>query len=606
MPLSPGTKLGQYEIVEAISTGGMEEVYRARDTKLDRDVAIKVIRQELASDPERLKRFEQEARAASALNHPNIITIHNIREHRGTPYIVIEFVEGQTLREILSEGPLPTKRPLQLATQMADGLAKAHAARIVHRDLKPANIMVTTDGFVKILDFGVAKLIPEPAEVSSERTTVSRRTGEGSIVDTVPYMSPEQAAGRPVGYRSNQFAFGSLLYEMATGNVAFKRDTVPHTQVAIIEDEPEPIKKLNDEIPTQLSAIVERCLAKDPEKRYESTAELATELKNVPETSHAWRARRWVLWATAALLATFLVWAFGPNLVRLSKRVLPSTTRAPIESIAVLPLHNLSDDPEQEYFADGLTEALITDLAKIRALKMISRTSAMRYKGTDKPLSEIAQELNVDAVIEGSALRVGDRVRITTQLIDVETDQALWAETYERDFQDLLVLQSEVARAVAREVRVKLTPEEREGLTRRRQVDPKAHEAYLKGRYYWNKRTINAFEQSIEFFDQAIQVDSSYAVANAGLADSYNMLGAFRARPPIEAFSRSKALALKALEIDETIAEAHASLAFAKFKMDWDWRGAEEGFKRSIEFNPGYATHSPVVWAALGRNGPIG
>ena len=606
MPLSPGTKLGQYEIVEAISTGGMEEVYRARDTKLDRDVAIKVIRQELASDPERLKRFEQEARAASALNHPNIITIHNIREHRGTPYIVIEFVEGQTLREILSEGPLPTKRPLQLATQMADGLAKAHAARIVHRDLKPANIMVTTDGFVKILDFGVAKLIPEPAEVSSERTTVSRRTGEGSIVDTVPYMSPEQAAGRPVGYRSNQFAFGSLLYEMATGNVAFKRDTVPHTQVAIIEDEPEPIKKLNDEIPTQLSAIVERCLAKDPEKRYESTAELATELKNVPETSHAWRARRWVLWATAALLATFLVWAFGPNLVRLSKRVLPSTTRAPIESIAVLPLHNLSDDPEQEYFADGLTEALITDLAKIRALKMISRTSAMRYKGTDKPLSEIAQELNVDAVIEGSALRVGDRVRITAQLIDVETDQALWAETYERDFQDLLVLQSEVARAVAREVRVKLTPEEREGLTRRRQVDPKAHEAYLKGRYYWNKRTINAFEQSIEFFDQAIQVDSSYAVANAGLADSYNMLGAFRARPPIEAFSKSKALALKALEIDETIAEAHASLAFAKFKMDWDWRGAEEGFKRSIEFNPGYATHSPVVWAALGRNGPIG
>ena len=259
MALSPGTRMGSYEIIDPIGAGGMGEVFRARDTKLGRDVAIKVIRQELASDPERVKRFEQEARAASALNHPNIITIHDIREHGGTPYIVMEFVEGQTLREILSEGPLPTKRLLQLATKMADGLAKAHAARIVHRDLKPANIMVTTDGFVKILDFGVAKLIPEPAEVSSERTTVSRRTGEGSIVGTVPYMSPEQAAGRPVGYRSDQFAFGSILYEMATGNVAFERDTVPHTQVAIIEDEPEPIRLVNPKVPIRLTRIIERC-----------------------------------------------------------------------------------------------------------------------------------------------------------------------------------------------------------------------------------------------------------------------------------------------------------------------------------------------------------
>ena len=356
MRLDPGARLGSYEIVSSLGVGGMGEVYRAKDLELGREAAIKVLRKELASQPDALKRFEREARTASALNHPNIITIYHIGEHKGARYIAMELVEGQTLRALLSESPLSVKKTLDLATQIARGLAKAHAAGIVHRDLKPENLMVTDDGLVIILDFGLAKLIPQGSEVDAEMATMTKATQAGTLLGTVQYMSPEQAASRPVDYRSDQFSFGSILYEMATGKLSFKRETMPQTLAAIIDDEPEPIRRLNETIPGELTAIVERCLAKKPDERYESTRDLADDLKNVPETSSAADV--------------------GPT----------SPTR--IDSIAVLPLRNLSGDPDQEYLADGITEALIINLAKIGALKVISRTSVMRYKGTDKPAVE--------------------------------------------------------------------------------------------------------------------------------------------------------------------------------------------------------------------------
>ena len=297
MLLAPGTKLGQYEVIESIGVGGMGEVYKARDLKLGREVAIKVLPQEMASDSSRLRRFEQEARAASALNHPNIVTIYEIGEHEGTPFIAMEYVNGRTLREILANGPLPNDKLIRYATQMAEGLAKAHQAGIVHRDLKPENVMVTDDGLVKILDFGLAKLTLQGSEIDSEMATVTKATQQGVILGTLQYMSPEQAASRPVDYRSDQFSFGSILYEMATGKLAFKRETMPQTLAAIMEDEPERISKFNDEAPDQLLAIVEHCLAKEPDKRYVETKELAAELENVPDTmALSRRTRRRVLW----------------------------------------------------------------------------------------------------------------------------------------------------------------------------------------------------------------------------------------------------------------------------------------------------------------------
>jgi serine/threonine protein kinase len=408
MTLQPGTRLGSYEVTSLLGSGGMGEVYRAKDLKLGRDVAVKVLREELASDPERLRRFEQEARSASALNHPNIITIHDIGKHEATPYIAMEYVEGKTLREMLAEGPLPTKKLLQLATQIAEGLAKAHAAGIVHRDLKPENLMVTSDGYVKILDFGLAKLIPQAGADSEAATITKEGTIAGAVMGTASYMSPEQAKGRPVDFRSDQFSFGAIVYEMITGKRAFQRESIVQTLSAIIEQEPESIVGIQSATPTHLRIIVERCLAKNPEGRYDSSRDLARDVKSIEiaatpsERVEPRVVEKRRVWLGVPAVGAILVAGFALLLVSkvgsLREWLLFTTPSRSIESIAVLPLENLSEDPEQEYFADGLTEALIADLAKIGSLKVISRTSVMRYKGTDKSLPEIADELDVDGI----------------------------------------------------------------------------------------------------------------------------------------------------------------------------------------------------------------
>ena len=581
---------GHYEVLDKLGSGGMGEVYRAKDLELGREVAIKVLRKEIASEPDGLKRFEREARTASALNHPNIATIYHIGEHEGTRYIAMELVEGKTLRELLNEGPLSTKTTLALAKQIIAGLEKAHRADIVHRDLKPENFMVTEDGLIKILDFGLAKLIPQSSDIDPEMATMTKATRQGTILGTVQYMSPEQAAGRAVDYRSDQFAFGSILYEMLTGRLAFGKQTVPQTLAAIIEGEPEPLSKLNDEAPDQLLAIVDHCLKKAPEKRYGSTRELATELESVPDkASLSRRTRRRVLWIAAAALSAFLVSALGLNFLGLRDWVSSNLKPAPIDSIAVLPLQNLSGDPEQEYFADGMTEALITDLTKIGALRVNSRRSVMRYKESNKTLVEIAEELDVDAIVEGSLLRVGDRVRIMAQLIDPETDQALWAESYERDLQDVLLLQSDIARAIAAQIEVALTPEETTRLAEARPVNPEAYEAYLKGQFHRQKLTEADLDAAFSYFERALQKDPDYARAYLGISRVWAGRGQMGFAPPREARQKGRAAVLKALELDDSVPEAHSTLATQKTWLEWDWPSAERSFERAIELDPNHA-----------------
>ena len=556
MSLAPGARLGSYEISGLLGAGGMGEVYRARDTTLDRDVAIKVLSGELASDESRLKRFQREARTASGLNHPNIVTIYQIGAHEGTPFIAMELVVGETLRALMASR-LSTKRLLTLAIQVAEGLATAHAAGIVHRDLKPENVMVREDGLVKIVDFGLAKAGLTGGDGASPIATMTNVTQAGVILGTAQYMSPEQAAGREVDYRSDQFSLGSILYEMATGKLAFTRATMAQTLAAILDDEPEPMRRLNEQIPRALEAIVERCLSKNAAERFESTRDVVDELKRVPETSSA----------------------DSPTV---------GTGSTTVNAIAVLPFRNLSGDASQEYLVDGITESLIIDLAKIGALKVISRTSVMRYKATDKPLPKIARELGIDAVVEGSAVRVGDRVRITAQLVHAETDRLLWAESYARDFQDLLLVQSEVTRAIAGEIHVALTPDEARRLASARPVNPEAYEAYLRGRFHAYQFTPADLEKALEYFTQAVRQDPEYALAYVGISQVWGWRLVLGVVPPLEAGPKWLEAATKAVEMDDTLADAHQIRAQGLAWYKWDWAGAETAFRRAIELNPNH------------------
>jgi len=442
----------------------MGEVYRAQDIRLGREVAVKVLPAAFSADPDRLRRFEQEARAASALNHPNILTIHDIGTHGGAPHVVSELLEGNTLRERLDGSALPVRKATDYAIQIANGLAAAHEKGIVHRDLKPENLFVTKDGRVKILDFGLAKLT-RPEAASGPQTqvpTVTAGTEPGVVMGTVGYMSPEQVRGHPADQRSDIFSFGAILYEMVTGRRAFQRDTAAETMTAILKEEPSGLSEVSARVAPALERIVQHCLEKAPEERFQSARDLAFALRDAlseSATSKAlpaaprFRFRLGVPFVLAAsLLAAVVLWLLWRDVGGFRGRSLSQAGAPQIQSLAVLPFQNLSRDPEQEYFADGMTEALIADLAKIRALRVISRTSAMQYKDVKKPLPQIARELNVEAVVEGSVLRSGDRVRITAQLIHAPTDRHLWADSYERDLKDVLALQSEVARAIAQEI----------------------------------------------------------------------------------------------------------------------------------------------------------
>ncbi|HEY3123969.1 MAG TPA: protein kinase [Thermoanaerobaculia bacterium] len=599
MSIAPGTRLGPYEILSPLGAGGMGEVYRARDTRLQREVAVKVLPAGFSADADRLRRFEQEARAASALNHPNILTIHDIGTVGRAPYVVSELLEGETLRQRLSEGSLSARKAVEYGIQIANGLAAAHEKGIVHRDLKPENLFVTADGRVKILDFGLAKLTrPEvPSTPLTEVPTSPAETDAGVVLGTVGYMSPEQVRGQPADQRSDIFSFGAILYEMLTGQRAFRGISAADTMSAILKEEPEH-SRVGSDVSPSLEHILRRCLEKSPGERFQSARDLAFALQETSSASASQPASlpvprsRSVLWLAPLGLLILLAALVAVNVGGLRERLFGRGKPARIQSLAVLPLENLSRDPEQEYFADGMTEELIADLGKIRALRVISRTSAMRYKGTKKSLPEIARELDVDALVEGSVLRSGDRVRITTQLIHAATDRHLWSESYERDLRDVLALQSEVARSIAREIKIAVTLQEQVRLAQVHPVDPEAHQLYLKGRYYLVKNTQEAAQKALQYMKQSIDKDPAYAVAYAGLANTYVGLGytGIDALPPREAMPSAKAAALKALELDDTLAEAHTNLGLVRWAYDWDWPAAEKDLKRAIELNPGYAT----------------
>ena len=619
--LTKGQYLRHYEISEQIGSGGMGDVYLARDMRLNRRVALKVLPAASLSNQEANQRLWREARAAATLDHPNICAIHEIAETGSCNFIVMQYVEGETLADKLKREKMNLREVLPIAIQVVDALEEAHAHGIIHRDIKPANIIINARGQVKVLDFGVAKFA-EDLEAKSN-IAGAKPSSKSGIMGTVPYMSPEQVCGKGLDVRTDIFSLGAMLYEMCFGRSPFARDTDAETISAILRDEPPWAA-----IPADVQPIVQKSLMKDADERYQTAKDLAADLRQLqehsemdiaapsgferfgvpslggkltevqtdPEQTHRASSAESIVseikkhkFASLAVVSILLLASVGLGLWRFSNRR-PNTTQlasvTQIRSIAVLPLENLSGDPAQEYFADGMTESVISNLARIRALKVISRTSAMRYKGSQKSLPEIARELNVDAVIEGTVQRSGGRVRVTAQLIHPATDTHLWARDYERDLTDVLKLQSEVARAVADEIRIQVTAEERARLASARRVNPQAHEAYLLGRYHLSKDNEQGWKQAIEYFERATQIAPDYAAAYAGLSQAWGRRGLAGANFK-EVESPARAAALKAVGLDEQLAEAHISLGNIKYFYDWDWTGAEQEFRRALELDPG-------------------
>jgi len=590
-----GLSLGHYRIAEKIGAGGMGEVFRAQDEHLDRPVAIKVLPQGVVSDESSRKRFHKEALALSKLNHPNIATIHDFDTQRGVDFLAMEYIPGTTLSDKLAARPLPEKEIVNLGAQLAEGLTAAHEHGVIHRDLKPGNLRLTDNGRLKILDFGLAKL-QLPGTPTAPTESVSETQG---MAGTLLYMAPEQILGGEIDARTDIHAAGEVLYEMATGQQAFAQVERAQLIGAILHKPPRPPTSLNSKLSPELGRIIGKCLEKEPENRYQSAKELAIDLRRLQtgvssEVHPAVGPVGWsfansvglglgILAAAAVLLIVFDVGGWRG-------RLLGRTGVPRIQSLAVLPLANLSADPQQEYFTDGMTEVLISELSQVSALKVISRTSVMRYKGTSEPLPQIARELSVDGIIEGSVLRSGDRVRITAQLIHAPSDTHLWAKSYERDLRDVLTLQSEVAQAIASEIKIKVTPQEQVRLAGAYPVNPEAYELYLKGRYEWNKRTEAGLRKALEYFQQAIDVDPTYALAYAGLADSYDVLGENGFLPGRDVYPKAKAAALRAVELEEASAEAHTSLAQVLFDYDRNPPAALKEFETAIRLNPNYAT----------------
>jgi serine/threonine protein kinase/tetratricopeptide (TPR) repeat protein len=590
-----GQTISHYKILEKLGEGGMGVVYKAEDTKLKRTVALKFLSPQALGTEDEKNRFIHEAQSAAALNHPNICTVHEIDEREGQPFIAMEYIEGQSLKDIIASGPLKLGEARNIAMQIAEGLHEAHRRSIVHRDIKPANIMITDAGRVKIMDFGLAK--------SPGKTQLTR---EGTTIGTVAYMSPEQARGEKVDHRTDIWSLGVVLYEMISGQSPFKGDHEQAIVYSIVNEEPRPLTHLRTAVPVELERIARKAMAKSPRDRYQHADELMVDLRSLtveidsagvttgPAKKGFTRKRRGLVFGLVVIIAIALV------LARLY--LIPEKSEV-IDSLAVLPLENLSGDPGQEYFADGMTEELIADLAKMSTLKVISRTSVMRYKETRKSVPEIARELDVDAILEGSVLQISGRVRITTQLIDAASDRHLWAESYERDLRDVLALQSDVARAIAREINIKLAPGEEGGLSSARQVDPQAYEAYLKGRYHWNKRTEQGIGKGIEYFEEAIRIDPDYAQAYAAIAEAFISLGDWGYYPPRETQEKTKDYAQKALAIDDESAAAYSALARVSRDIDFNWEVAEEYFKKAILLNPNYETAHQWYSAFLSCSG---
>jgi serine/threonine protein kinase/tetratricopeptide (TPR) repeat protein len=619
-------QIGHYRLTEKLGAGGMGEVYLAEDSLLHRLVALKILSPELASQPRNLQRFQREARSVAALNHPNIVTIYSVEESGGLYFLTMELVEGKTLSEIIPPDGMSLRSLLDIAVPLAEALGVAHERGIVHRDLKPDNVMVSREGRVKVLDFGIAKGMAdfEATLIEGQDEKEEALTRAGMILGTPAYMAPEQILGAPVDHRTDLFAFGVILFEMATGQRPFRRQGSSETFAAILRDTPPPPSSLNPRVPVELDALVGCCLEKDVSKRMQSAADLRERLQalsmglsaglsasrpalepSLPPSSPAgprWR-RPAVLLVLAACIGLALVagWALFSRTPEIPERPAvagfaeANETQRP--GLAVLPLGNFSGDPE--YFVDGMTDCLISSLADIRAVRVISRQSVMRYKGSSNPLPQIARELGVNLIVQGSVMRAGNRVRVTAQLIRAAPEQQLWARIYERDFRDVLSLQREVAEAIAQEIKVKLEPADRKRLAASRPVDPEAYDAYLRGRHARNQRTRDSIAQALRSFQEALNRDPGFALAHAGLADAYTWAGSREVLPPLEAFRQARQHAKAALKIDPDLADAYVALGFVQMMADRDWEAAEASFRRAIALQPNNPAAHNVYWLYL-------
>lgn len=603
-----GQAISHYSVTEKIGEGGMGVVYRAHDLTLHRDVALKFLSIDVLDDRLAKENILKEARAISALNHPNICTIYEVGEAGGRPYLAMEYLEGQPLSREVMRGGLSLDVLVRYGIQLADALGHAHERGIVHRDLKAANVMVTPSGRLKVLDFGLSRRIEKKVSEDTTEYDPSRKS-PGFITGTLPYTAPEILKGAEADARSDIWALGVILYELAAGKRPFRGGTPYELSDSILRGAPPTIVP---PLPFVVQSVIDKCLDKDPSQRYHSGGEVRAALEAASTAAQSDRipvatlakpedaprpavSRRSIFYAAGlvvllALTVAGLSWkAIKP---RSTARVVPGA----IQSLAVLPLANLSGDPAQDYFADGMTDALITQLSQIRKLRVISRTSVMQYKHSQKPLSEIARDLNVDAVVEGSVVRANGRVRISAKLLQASVEQSLWADSYERDFTDVLGLQSDVATAIARGIQVELSGPEASRLASSKAIVPEAYEAYLKGRFEAEKRTPDGLTSAVQFFQTAIAKDPAFAAAYAGLADNLRDLGNYEIRPPAEVIPQAIAAAQKALELDDRLAEAHASLATTRF-YNLEWDGVEPEFQRAIALNPGYAT--ALHWYAL-------
>jgi eukaryotic-like serine/threonine-protein kinase len=568
MTLATGAKLGPYEILSPLGAGGMGEVYRARDSRLEREVAVKVLPHFAAGSAEALARFEREARAVAALSHPNIMAIHDFGRDGDVAYSVTELLEGETLRERLASSAIPPRKAVEYAEQMLRGLAAAHDRGIVHRDLKPDNVFLTRDGIVKILDFGIARETKGPGSGSNPESL----TESGTVVGTPGYMSPEQIRGKPVDQRSDLFSLGVILYEMLTGKRAFQRENAVETMMSILQDEPS--QTTGRGVPPELTGILTHSLEKSPEDRFQSARDFAFALQAAEREPS------------------------GPRS--------PATgTARPVErteaSIAVLPFRNMSAGPDAEYFSDGMTEEIINALAAIAAMRVAARTSSFAFKGKDTDVRQIGRELGVRTVLEGSVRKAGQRLRITAQLVDVSSGYHVWSERYDREMKDVFEVQDEISRSIAAALKVKLLPEEEESLVTPGTRNVEAYNRFLKGRYFFNQR---ASKKAIAEFEAAIARDPAFAEAYTGLADSYGIFGFYGGIPTLEAFAKAREAATRAQELDSESAESHLALGILDHYYGWDLEREERHLRRAIELAPRSAAGASwlaILLAATGR-----
>ena len=620
--LASGQVFGHYEILRQIGAGGMGEVYLARDNKLDRKVAVKILNAEFEKNESNLQRFIREAKAASALNHPNILVVHEIGESDGSHYIVSEYIEGKTLREVLREKSLNLAEILDVAVQIAGALNAAHKAHLVHRDIKPENIVIRPDRFVKVLDFGLAKLVEQKSKSltgAKDETAKQNNTAQGVILGTVNYMSPEQAKGERVDQRTDIFSFGATVYEMIAGRTPFAGDSVSETFANLIKAEPLPLVYFAPNVPDELQRIVSKTLRKNKDARYKTMSDALTDLRELKENlafdeklersaprnenaTAAWQATtggvnlqtaetgsdslsqkiRRNPFAAIVPLVLLAVAAIGFGVWYLSNRGAKQ-----IESIAVMPFVNERGNADIEYLSDGMTETLIRSLSSLSNLNVKPRSSVFRYKGKDTNLQTIAKELNVHAILNGRVVQRGDGLTLSLELVDVSQDKVIWAEQYQRKTSDLVSLQSEVARDVLSKLKIRLTGADEQKLAKKSTENAEAYQLYIQGRYEWNKFSFDSLKKSIPLFERAIEKDPIYALAYSGLADSYVNLGVDYISAH-DTMPQARVAAIQAIALDDSLAEAHTSLGSYKMFYDWDLTGAEDEYRKAISLDAKY------------------